>query len=108
MCVVTGGRGALAKARRHKSAKPWQIKSLSGSCEQIAPMHASRDSSLPLSLSLAASYPPCTYVSRHLPLFLRFSFSPGLCGSFLLFLFRALYSTVGMGSTPIHISIAHK
>jgi len=26
--------------RRHKSAKPWQIKSLSGSCEQIALMLA--------------------------------------------------------------------
>ena len=98
-------RGALAKARRHKSAKPWQIKSLSGSCEQIAPMHASRGSSLPRFLSSLVVL-SSSYVSRHQPLFLRFSLSPPrfarFFSSFPFFFFEtSSRSTVGMRSSPI-------
>lgn len=78
MCAFTGGR--IGEVRRHKSAKPWQIKSLSGSCEQIASMHASwlLPLSHPLSpLSLLPLFTRLIHLHdlRLLPLFSRFSFS---------------------------------
>ena len=82
--------GAWSKVRRHKSAKVWQIKSLSGSWEQIAPMHAS--SHLPFSLS-SPYIPPPLFAFFHCSLhFTLFTSIPPPCLFFSSFCINAIIS----------------
>lgn len=96
--------GAWSKVRRHKSAKVWQIKSLSGSWEQIAPMHAS--SHLPFSLSSPYIPPPLFAFFHCSPHFTLSTSIPPPClffPSFLLSVLMRLFQNVQLSPLSCYV-----